>query len=68
MPTWELKIQKGQKKECRMVNLRLCKTVRPRFQTLRPRLKKIGDSEMQNHPQKKTSRQTLLRFRDLAKI
>ena len=41
MPTWELKIEKGQKKECRMVNLRLCKTVRPRFQTLRPRLKKI---------------------------
>ena len=23
MPTWELKIEKGQKKECRMVNLRL---------------------------------------------
>ena len=41
MPTWELKIEKGQKKECRMVNLRLCKTARPRFQTLRPRLKKF---------------------------
>ena len=28
MPTWELKIEKGQKKECRMVNLRLqdCET------------------------------------------
>ena len=36
-PTRELKIEKGQKKECRMVNLRLCKTTRPRFQTLRPR-------------------------------
>ena len=52
-PTRELKIEKGQKKECRMVNLRFCKTTRPRFQTLRPRLKTIWDSEMQNHPKKR---------------
>ena len=30
MPTWELKIEKGQKKECRMVNLRLPDYKRPR--------------------------------------
>ena len=35
MPTWELKIEKGQKKECRMVNLRLqdCETQISNFDT-----------------------------------
>lgn len=35
MPTWELKIEKGQKKECRMVNLRLqdCETQISNFET-----------------------------------
>ena len=35
MPTWELKIEKGQKKECRMVNLRLqdCQTQISNFET-----------------------------------
>ena len=45
-----------------MVNLRLLKTARPRFQTLRPRLRDARS------PEKKTSRQTLLRFHGLAKI
>ena len=52
-PTRELKIEKGQKKECRMVNLRFCKTTRPRFQTLRPRLKKIRESPRCKITQKK---------------
>ena len=35
MPTWELKIEKGQRKECRMVNLRLldCETQISNFET-----------------------------------
>ena len=35
MPTWELKIEKGQRKECRMVNFRLqdCETQISNFET-----------------------------------
>ena len=67
MPTWKLKIEKGQKKECRMVNLRLqdCETQISNFDTETSKNLRLRDAKS---TKKKTLRQTLLRFRDLAKI
>ena len=49
MPTWKLKIEKGQKKECRMVNLRLqdCETQISNFETETPRCKIIPKKDFE---------------------